>query len=357
MTETNPITVTDKQLSNINLTPSVLSSEERKKEFYKELNAIKEKALETQPQVTNEEVQLELPIEQTKEVNDAASLQTDNTNNDSSTDSTLDSSNDTSDVNELDNKTIPKKRLDKELKRRQELEEQLRLERDSRIKTETELNLYTEALKKLNTAQQSTQPDSVDPIDSDAHNFYMKKIQDLENKLDERTKSIAESTQYSRFENTVNAQTAEFTRQHSDFHDAYKYVVDREVESAKLIGVPESQIEGYVMNKLQPIAYQIYNNGGNVAEGVYKLAKNYGYNSKPATKASGVNLQAIDKNSKKSSSMIDDVPATSTNIAQPATSFTKMDRFKDTMMNEDGRGVDPNKFRKVLSQIANATGG
>lgn len=253
-----------------------------------------------------------------------------------------------SDDDELSNKPIPKKRLDKEISKRQELEFKLQEERDARIKYETELRVFNDALYKLNAQKEP----ELDPIDNDAHNFYMKKIQELEKKIEEKTSVLEKNNLQNRFESTVNNQAAEFSKKHTDFQNAYQYVLDKEKQNARLFGVPENQLDAFVAEKLQPIASHVYNSGGNVAETVYNMAKNYGYN---ATKGTGnnVNLKAIEKNMAKSQSIIDEVPASSVGIKSSGSihSATELSNFNEIM--EKAGDKKDQVFRKLLNEIRN----
>ncbi len=256
--------------------------------------------------------------------------------------------------NELDNKPIPKKRLDKELLKRKELEEKYQQERESRIKFETELNLYSEAMKKLNKESDKVSEPDFDPLDNDAHNLYMRKINELEKKLDERTEKLAAVNNQNRFESDVNKQAAEFSKTHKDFDAAYRFVIEKEKDSARLIGIPDEQLDSFVMGKLQPMAHHVYNKGQSVPETIYNLAKNYGYQNKTIPpRGSNVNLKAIEKNQAKTS-IQDDLQASSISLQGDNKAYLDLEVFSERMMNESGRGVDANKFRKVLNNLQNS---
>ena len=118
------------------------------------------------------------------------------------------------------------------------------------------------------------------------------------------------------------------------------------------MGLNDAQAEEFVLQKLQPMAWQVYNTGGNVAETVYKLAQNYGYAAKIA-KPDNISLKNIQKNSPKSQSMIDDVAAAVTSVTNNPTAYTKMENFAN-LDRESGQGTDPHKFRKALAAFQSA---
>ena len=149
----------------------------------------------------------------------------------------LDSTQDSTQVEDdaLSSKTIPKKRLDKEIENRKALEEELRKERDERIKLKTELELYNKAIESLQKEPQA-QDVEIDPVDAEAHNLYMREINDLKKQVQNQTKHTSESEQRQRFETTVNAQAAQLSASNPDFDDAYSYLLAVKVKEAELQG-------------------------------------------------------------------------------------------------------------------------
>jgi len=246
--------------------------------------------------------------------------------------------------------SITKKRFNKELQRRKEIEAELQREREARIRMETELNLFNEAAKKLQTKKEDAL--EINPLDEEAHSYYVSQINALKSEFETKLEQMNKAQTQTRFETTVNSQAEKFKKEHQDFDDAYKFVIDTEIKNAKLIGLDENEAYDFAISKLQPIAWNIYNKGGNVAESVYNMAKNYGYNAKGAKKASNVNIDSINRNSKKSASAIDDVSAAVTSMSVSGDNLLKLDNF-NALDRKDGRGVDPNAFRKALEQIQN----
>lgn len=322
------------------------TSAERDAAFRQELERLKN--LPPENQVSNEEVN-ERSEQENEDNNDTGEF------SERSSDDSIVDSNDTKsdDLNEssLQNKSIPKKRLDQEIRKRTELEEQLRMERDARIQYETKLNMYNDAMQKLNAQPKAQEQNQFEPIDDVAHNFYVQKIKDLEEKINQSANNLSLTQSQARFEQTVNNQAAEFSAKHADFNDAYKFVVDAEIKNAKLLGYDDQEATNIAMQKLQPIAWKVYEKGGNIAETVYNIAKNYGFSSAPAKK-SGVNLKNIESNMRKSQSIIDDIPAKVTDMSKTSSSYVKLEEFK-RIDNEDGRGVNPDKFRQLLNRVKN----
>lgn len=261
--------------------------------------------------------------------------------------------------NELDNKLIPKKRFDKEIEKRKAIDEQYQKEREARIRAETELSLYNKALESLNKQQEDTKVEaSLDPIDSDAHSYYMNKIRDLENKFESQKGSLSEYEQKQNFVSTVNYQASEIVKKHPDFNDAYAYLVNIEAGKARMMGASEDQAMGYAMDQIRPYAQQAYNNGQNVAELTYNMAKNYGY--RPKVSVSGKtnlspNLENVEKNAPKSFSALDELNGVATNVAPETAAYNNLDGFTRKLTAKSGRGTNVAEFQKALEKLKNAS--
>lgn len=326
-------------------------AEERKNEFYKQLEESRNVEPVTKVSVTTEAVRREdrhteneRPVESTHDEDE--SVAEDNF--------------DTTD-NELDSKLIPKKRFDKELEKRKVLEEEVRRERDERIKYQTELSLYNKALDSLHDKQNSPQQPDLDPIDSDAHSYYMEKIRNLESKFETQRTNLSEYEIRQNFANTVNHQAAEISKTHPDFDDAYNYVLGVEANKARMVGFDENQAQEYAMNQLQPIAWQAFNSGKNVAETMYNVAKNYGYQSKNSPinapikeSRNAPDFDKLDKNMQKSHSILNEIKGASSAISSETAAYTTVEGFTRKLAGKGGRGTNTNEFHKALEKIRNS---
>lgn len=317
----------------------LVSSEERAIKFRKELEALQNITPQQEEVISNEQERV------------------DNTDNSSDNDRSdvIDPSEhiDESDTDAIEeapvqSHSIPKKRFNQELQRRKEIESELQKEREARIRMETELNLFNKAAQALQNKKEEAL--EINPLDEEAHSYYVKQINNLKAEFETKLEQMNKVQTQSRFETTVNNQAESFKKKHEDFEDAYKFVVDTEIKNAQIMGLDENEAYDFAIAKLQPIAWNIYNKGGNVAESVYNMAKNYGYNAKGAKKGSNVDLNSINKNIKRSASVMDDVPAAITSMSDSYESVTSLKGF-EKLKKDNGRGVDPNKFRKALENI------
>ena len=257
--------------------------------------------------------------------------------------------------NELDNKPIPKKRFDKELEKRKVLESELQRERELRIRSETEMSLYTKAIDQMNNQQQ--QPErraEIDPIDTDAHNLYMNRINELEKKYETQNTNLSDYQTRQDFAQTIDRQAAEYTRTNPDFGDAYNYLLSIKAGEAKMFGADEQRANQYALEQIKPIAWEAYKTGKNVAEIAYNMAKNYGYKAHNTTiKTPQPNMDNINKNMPKSYSAIDEVPGVSTSVAKETAAFNNIEGFNRKLSNANGRGINQSEFYKAVEKLRN----
>jgi hypothetical protein len=255
--------------------------------------------------------------------------------------------------NLLDSKSIPKKRFDKELEKRKVLESELQRERESRIRAETEMSLYTKAIESMNnTTQQTQRAAEIDPIDTDAHNLYMNRINELEQKYETQNTNLSDYQQRQNFATTVDRQAAEYSKSNPDFNDAYSYLLNVEASKAKLFGYDDSQATQYALEQIKPIAWQAYQSGKNVAEIAYNMAKNYGYKSaKVTTNNLKPNIDNVSKNMPKSYSAIDEVPGVSTSVSKETAAYNNIEGFNRKLSNANGRGINQSEFYKAVEKI------
>jgi hypothetical protein len=256
------------------------------------------------------------------------------------------------DDDDADLKVIPKKRLNKEIEKRKTLEAALDKEREERIRYQTELELYNKAMNKLNAAEEQ-KAQEIDPVDEQAHNLYMRKINELEKKLEAQSK-LSDTNQYERyFANAVNMQQAEFVQKQPDFDQAYKHLVDAEISTAQMLGANEQEAQQLATQKLYNLAQAALTKGQNVAEMFYKISKNYGYQAKAAASSPprGTNLGKVEQNMRASASAAREVPGVMLKPSEDVGIYAGLDRFDDKFMNPHGRGVDPKAFHDVLRKL------
>jgi hypothetical protein len=243
-------------------------------------------------------------------------------------------------------KTIPKKRLNKEIEKRKALEEQLNFEREERIKAQHELQLYNAAVNKINAPQQAPK-EEIDPVDQDAHAFYMRELNALKNQIAQQEALMKQNTELSQFATAVNTQQEEFAKAVPDFDKAYDYLLEKEQQNAVLQGISENQAEGFVREKLYNMAQFALNNGRNVPEMIYEMSKNIGYSAKNAPKTASISTLA--KNQRASADATREVPAVSTKLGKPDGPAIPLRDFERLTMNEGGRGVNETEFHRQLA--------
>jgi hypothetical protein len=245
-----------------------------------------------------------------------------------------------------DAKTIPKKRLNKEIEKRKVLEEQLSREREERIKAQHELQLYSGAVNKM-SAPQEARKEEIDPVDQDAHNYYMRELNALKYQISQQENQLKQSTELNNFANAVNSQQAEFSRQMPDFDKAYDFLLEKEQQNAVLQGINDDQAERYVREKLYNMSHVALSNGRNVPEMIYELSKNMGYSAKQAPKAASIATLA--RNQRASADATREVSSVSAKLGRPDGPAIPLKDFERLAMNEGGRGVNETEFHRQLA--------
>lgn len=314
-------------------------SDSRRKEFYQQLESVK--GVDLGLQADEPEAPEQIEDKASYEDHDAPTIEdvADNAIADEYEDE------------EINSKVIPKKRFDKEIERRKQSEDKYLSEHEARIRAETQLELYNKALEEIQQKNQQHEPE-FDPIDSDAHNVYMKEINALKSRLERQDANLTENERRQRFAQTVDYQAAEMAKKTPDFNEAYKYLINTEIQKGKMLGLSEQEAQGYALQQIQPIAWNAYDRGQNVAEVTYNLAKTYGYKSTSSgTKTNTTpNLDKIEKNMHKSQSIINEVKGVSTKLSPDTNRYISPEDFKQKMGGKNGRGTDIEQFYKQIEE-------
>lgn len=353
MTDTNQTASEGIVITSQPLPVPLINSEQRAKEFRDQLAALNKPAVEEEAKSNNEEHNDadDRTDNHITGSNDIRGNNVDNADNDDTSDNDYNDANNDSDDLQISN-IIPKKRFNKELQKRKEIEQALQQEREARIRIETQLNMFNEAAKKFQETKQQDEIPDITPLDDEAHAYYINQINSLKKDFETKLQEITTVQTQSKFETTVTTQAEAFKKKHADFDDAYKFIINKESKNAKLMGLNDDEAFQFALQKLQPMAWNVYSKGGNVAETIYNMAENYGYSAKGNKKSNGINLHNVSKNSKLSSSIIDDVPAVASGMVENAHNYLHLDGFK-SLDRKDGKGVDPDKFRKALQNLQN----
>jgi len=209
-------------------------------------------------------------------------------------------------------KFIPKSRLNKEIKKRNELEEALQKEKEDKIRFETQFQYLQQQLEKLNqqpdnqnvAQEDGNSLDNYEPLDGEAHQIYLKKIEELENKISNLGQNTDQQTKQLQYFNVVNAQEQQFQKTHPDFNNALDHLKNIETKVAQTFYSDPQQAQNYVQQKLQSILVNAVENGQNAPEIVYNLAQTYGYTPDAAPVSTPKsNIHSINHNQKRSASI------------------------------------------------------
>lgn len=242
-------------------------------------------------------------------------------------------------------KFIPKSRLNEELQKRHALEEEVRKEREGRIRLETQMQMIANAQESM---KQTNEPNIEDDIlDTTAHKIYMKKINELESKIENMNTNTESQFKQNSYFNIVSSQEQAFEKEHPDFKDALSYLTNVETNVAKEL-YDGNVAETKVREKMQEMVVNSIAKGKNAANTMYELAKTYGYTPKAeAKKTTGANLSTIESNMKKTAS-IHSLPNNA--ASGGSSSIQDISPFLNNPKNPYS-GIDPDKFQAHLKHM------
>lgn len=334
----NEIQIENKDLTEVPISPNTKGMDAN--EFRKQLAALEIETANQQPKPI--EVYTPVELEQNQLVNEDTS------------ETTLEaepiiSDNEPAEDEDLNSKTIPKKRLNKEIERRKALEEQLAKEREERIRAQTEIDLYNKAIQRLNGSGEAAKSE-IDPIDPDTYQYTMKEINALKQELQDLKQQSEQSVKTNYFSNALNAQQAEFQKATPDFDQAYEYLKQKEIENTMLLGHSEEEAAQITFSKLAQTAQTALQNGMNVPQLLYKISQNVGYKQQNISKK-GPNLAAINKNAPTSADATREIPSVSAKMGNPVSAPATMADFDRRLMNKDGRGVNGDDFQAMMKRL------
>lgn len=312
--------------------------------FRTELNKLQQEA-ENPPEVSNEseesqDFDQQEPAPEPDDQGDSA----DAPNHDAS-DNSLD--------DDFDPRTpVPPSRLKKEIAKRRALEDQMNQERAERIRAQTELDMYNRAFQQLQASQQPQhQQPGIDPLDPEAHQYYSQHYAP-KNEL-EAIKAELQQTKMEQYRTamaqTLHHQQAEFERTTPDWQAAYQHLYKTEVDRIKYVTGDEQYANRSATANMQQMAIMAAQQGKNVAEVFYNVAKSYGYNPKTRRPAES-NLDAIETNMRKS--RVADVPVASVTPGNGVSNYTTREGFdKIYSGNPTKRVKEVEDFHKILDRI------
>ncbi len=238
---------------------------------------------------------------------------------------------------------LPKSRFFKEVKKRKEIEQRFQEQREHNIRLETELNMMNQTIQEFFGKQNAPQQEEEEfaPIDPEAHTRTQKEL----NEIRKEQQKLSDMQIKAQYRLDMNTQQAEFTRHTPDFGEAYKHVLETKYQEFIEVGFKPEEAESAAIKDMWEKAGRLWNDGKNVPETVYKLAKAYGY--KPKATKGMPNLEKIEENMKKSQS-VNELPA-APSAPGGVTAFNNPEGFKKLL--GSNRSVDANKFAEALKRI------
>lgn len=243
---------------------------------------------------------------------------------------------------------VPLGKFKKTIQTTKALKEELNTQRNEYLILKQQYDAMQATIKEFlpGNNEQNTQQDNseYEPLDSDADRIYKKKMAELESKQNQIEETIKNQSAIQ----TVVQLEAQFAATVPDYSDALKFVAQKlEEESSIFLGKSKDQVNGAAVAAINHIVQTAYSQGRNPSEVLYNLAKTKGYAGKKTDntpKQPKPDLDAINKNMKKSTS-VNNIPET------PASSgiYTSAEAFKK-MLDEKGN-VKKDEFHKELERI------
>jgi len=151
------------------------------------------------------------------------------------------------------------------------------------LKGENE-NLKSTFDKILKKAQEQSQ-DPAPSFDDDPvaalkyENEQLKKqMADFNSYKDQQIQQTEQQRGYQQFVQNYQQKAAEFSQEHPDFNDAYKYALECRLSDYKSLGYTDQQARQLVGDDEKAIAARALQEGDNPAESIYNFAKSRGFN-------------------------------------------------------------------------------
>lgn len=312
-------------------------------EFRKQIDAIKSEALEPTPAPQPEpEVESEVQVEVNEEV-----VQPVQETEEQEVQEEAESEESTE---VLEKGLVPRGRLNKEIKKAKDVEAALAKEREERQRDREELLLTKQRMQQLEQAFKSMQPsDKPDPdIDPEGYEQYQKEQEkkEFQTKLKEFEDFKKQSEQQHAVQQITQAVAQDIKGKMSekpDVVDAYNHLVDAKRKEFALLSRNMEELNARVDQYLLSYAVPCLQKGLSPADIFYQLAQTAGYKAKKAA-GSSPSIEAIEANKKK-------VASSTPEKAKSDAGFAGGNISVKDALNKNGRGVDPEAFKKVLQNI------
>ncbi len=234
----------------------------------------------------------------------------------------------------------------------------LRAEREEKIKYKTENDNIKRALEIYAQQNDGEQPkeevnNGFDPLDTEADRFYKAKIAELEQKyakLEQATTKTAVDVSSSAFKVEVTQQYSAVIKEKPDLDAAYNHIAQAEYKKNLRVLGDEGKARDATNSVMNAMAVSFYQGGKNVPKEFYDIALEYGYSPKGGKSTNGVNIDAIEKNIKKTSGVGSMPGASMAPTSSNPTSYFTPQNVKN-LQNRPGGSIDPAKFQAILDGL------
>jgi hypothetical protein len=154
--------------------------------------------------------------------------------------------------------------------------------------------LYQASQSQQQPPQDDSAPDpKADPIG--AIEWQQRQIEMQRQAYEQQQVAQREQAIISQIDNGYRRAFTEFAADSPDAPEAYQHFTNALGKYFENMGVPDAQIDALVVQEERKLAYQAAQRGQNPAEIVYNLAKQFGYQPKPAESASKEEVEKAEK--------------------------------------------------------------
>lgn len=176
--------------------------------------------------------------------------------------------------------------------------ELLKREQERNQKLELQMAEVTQFLQQQYSQADNKQEEASDPefLDEDLAKWVKAELA----KRDKQDETLSAQQELTMFQAALQQQEAIAKSRYEDFDDAFKTYQQREVQRFRAMGYPEEAAANVAGESMQKLAFAAWKQGHDLADMFYGLAQSVGYQGKGKKHKPTPNLEALERNQKRS---------------------------------------------------------
>lgn len=181
---------------------------------------------------------------------------------------------------------VPHRKLQKQIERRQKVEQELTKEREERVRLEERTNLLLQRFQQPEQApkaQETVQEPPPPSVEEDIFgwgNHTGKRVETLEQRLDRLERERQHDGVVNQVKSAVTASEATFRQQNPDYDDACKFLFESRQAELEVFGINPVQAQQHIAGEFLRISQQALQTGKSPAQIAYEWARKRGYAKK-----------------------------------------------------------------------------